>query len=221
MVIETLPPPTTSYVRRGPFIPGIEPELLVRLNVDQYAAMIPAGVIAEGAPIELLNGIMRWKNRAAAGEPIMTIGKQHSTTVIRLNTLLVLLLQNARCFVQCQAPISLSRIDEPEPDICIVSGSVDGERQRHPTPEEISLIIEVADSSLEYDSGEKSEAYAVASIPEYWIVNLIDRRVEVYRQPDSNTGKYLDRIDHRSGEKISFSLSDGESYSVDVDKFLA
>lgn len=221
MVTETLPPPTAPFIRRGPFIPGIEPERLVRLNVDQYAAMIPAGVIAEGAPIELLNGVMRWKNRAAAGEPIMTIGKLHVATVVRLHALLVVILQNARCFVQCQAPISLSRIDEPEPDICVVSGSIDDERQRHATPEEISLIIEVADSSLEYDRGEKAEAYAVAGIAEYWIVNLIDRRVEVYRHPDANTGKYLDRIDSRPGESISFSLSDGKTFSVDVDKFLA
>jgi len=221
MVTETLSPPTAPYVRRGPLIPGIEPERLVRLNVDQYAAMIPAGIIAEGAPIELLNGVMRWKNRAATGEPVMTIGKRHVMTINQLVQLLTILLQNSHCFVQSQSPISLSQVDEPEPDLCIVSGSPRDERKRHATPDEILLIVEVADSSLGYDAGEKLEAYAVAGVPDYWIVNLVDRRVEVYRQPDPTTGKYLDRMDYGMGDTVSFSVSDEETFSLEVRKFLA
>ncbi|MDP1799412.1 MAG: Uma2 family endonuclease [Planctomycetaceae bacterium] len=221
MTVETLSPPTASSIRRGPPIPGLEPEWLVRLNVDQYAAMIPAGVIAEGAPIELLNGIMRWKNRAAAGEPIMTIGKRHVITVNELTKLLTIVLQHARCFVQSQSPISLSQIDEPEPDVCVVAGSPRDERKRHATPDEILLIVEVADSSLQYDRGEKRDAYAVAGVPEYWIVNLIERHVEVYRQPDPGTGKYLDRVDHGLGDTVSFSLADDEIYTIAIDQFLA
>lgn len=221
MTVETMSPPAAASIRRGPVIPGIESERLVRLSVDQYAAMIPAGVITEGAPIELLNGIMRWKNRAAAGEPIMTIGKRHVMTINQLVQLFTIILQHSDCFVQSQSPISLSLVDEPEPDLCIVAGSPRDERKRHATPDEIRLIIEVADSSLEYDSGEKMEAYAVAGLPEYWIVNLIDRRVEVYRHPDRTTGKYLDRIDYGLGDTVSFSLSDDETFAFEVSKFLA
>lgn len=221
MTVETLPPPAAAPIRRGPVIPGIEPDRLVRLNVDQYAAMIPAGVIAEGAPIELLNGIMRWKNRAAAGDPIMTIGKRHVITINQLVQFLTIVLQHSHCFVQSQSPISLSPIDEPEPDLCIVSGSPSDDRKRHATPDEILLIMEVADSSLEYDRGEKLEAYATAGVPEYWIVNLIDRRVEVYRHPDPTSGKYLDRTDHGLSDTVTVSSPDGEVFTIEVNKFLA
>jgi Uma2 family endonuclease len=220
MTVETLPPMTKRPVRHGPYVAGIEPERLVRLNVDQYAAMIPAGVIAEGAPIELLNGIMRWKNRAAAGEPLRTIGKRHEIAVNELHKLLTILLQHAHCFVQVQSPISLSPIDEPEPDLCVVLGSPRDERPRHPTPEEITLVVEVADSSLDYDCGEKLEAYALAGVPEYWVVNLIDRRVEVYRQPDPASGRYLDRTEHGVDETLSIPLPGDETYLIEVERFL-
>jgi hypothetical protein len=208
------------FVRRGPHVPGIEPERLVRLTVDEYAAIATAGVIAEGTPIELLNGVMRWKDRAAKGESIMTVGKRHAIIVNQLQRLLTIILQNARCFVQVQSPVSLSPIDEPEPDICVVSGTPGDERHRHPTPDELVLLVEVADSSLDYDRGEKLEAYAVAGVREYWIVNLIDDHVEVYQRPDPASGEYGHHADFSKGETLSIVLPGDVSYSVDIDGFL-
>lgn len=72
---------------------------------------------------------------------------------------------------------------EPEPDIVAAAYRKDSYRSGHPTPSEVSLIIEVADSSLEYDRSTKKELYAGAGIPEYWIVNIPDRQLEVFRQP--------------------------------------
>lgn len=216
MLASAITRPPGPAVGRGPIIPGIDPERIVRLTVNQYAAMIPAGVIAEGAPIELVNGVMRWKNRAAAGESIMTIGKRHAATVIRLHTLLTLLLQDVDCFVQSQSPVSLSEIDEPEPDVCVVSGSIDDERERHPTPNELVVVIEVADSSVADDRSEKLQAYAAAGVSHYWIVNLVAQQIEVYQQPDVDTARYATRVDYKDGETISISLPDGGLLSVDV-----
>lgn len=220
MSIDLLPPTTVPIVRRGPLLPGLEPEQLVRLQVDQYASLVDAGVIAEGAPIERLNGVMRWKNRAGKGEPMITVGKRHAITVNQLHRLLTILLQHAHCFVQVHAPVSLTPVDEPEPDICIVAGAPKDERRRRPTPEEIALLIEVADSSLDYDRGEKLEAYAAAGVPEYWIVNLIDRHVEVYQRPDPASGNYVDRTDHAIGELLTILMPDGDAFTIEVGQFL-
>jgi len=218
MSVDTLTRNPAFHIHRGPV--RVELDQLVRLTVDQYAAMLTSGVLAEGAPVELLNGVLRWKNRATQGEAEMTVGKRHAATVIRLYHLLTMLMQGHRCFVQSQSPISLSAIDEPEPDLCIVSGSIEAERPRHPTPDEIILLIEVADSSLAYDLGEKLEAYAAGGIAEYWVVNLVNCRVEVYRQPDLETGKYLERIDHGIDDRVEFHLPTGEAFTIATDQFL-
>ena len=73
--------------------------------------------------------------------------------------------------------------NEPEPDLCVVRGESDDYTDRHPGPGDIALIVEVAESSLSRDRGEKGENYGRAGIPVYWIVNLVDRRLEVYSNP--------------------------------------
>src|SRR5205807_2759297 len=70
---------------------------------------------------------------------------------------------------------------EPEPDVSVVSGSSADYVQAHPTT--AVLIVEVSDSTLRYDRGRKASLYARAGIADYWIVNLVDRRIEVYRDP--------------------------------------
>jgi Uma2 family endonuclease len=72
---------------------------------------------------------------------------------------------------------------EPEPDVAVVRGSDDDYSDHHPGPEDVPLLVEVADTSLRRDRGFKKAIYAKARIAVYWIVNLIDRRVEVYTQP--------------------------------------
>lgn len=195
-------------------------ERLVRLTATQYEALVPAGILPEGAPIELLNGIMRWKDRAAAGESVTTVGKRHARTVTRLQQLLILLLQNADCFVQTQMPISLSDVDEPEPDLCVVASAIDDERERHPTPDELLLVIEVADSSLHGDQTEKLEAYAAAGVREYWIVDIVNDQIEVYQQPDQAQFLYVMRISKRPGELLEFILPDATSIELNVSQVL-
>ena len=98
-----------------------------------------------------------------------------------------------------QMPLNLGAASEPEPDIAIVRGSL-REVREHPTT--AALVLEVADSSLLYDRRRKGPLYANAGITEYWIVNLADRTVEVYRLTDQLAGEYAPPQVLRAGEHV-------------------
>ena len=87
-----------------------------------------------------------------------------------------------------QLPMNLSSTDEPEPDVAVVSGSVRNFADSH--PQTAALVIEVSDTSLSFDRKIKAELYAKAKIEDYWIVNLKERCIEIYRRPvkDKNLG---------------------------------
>src|SRR6516162_660586 len=85
--------------------------------------------------------------------------------------------------IQVQMPLALGQAAEPEPDVAVVPGSFRDYPDAH--PEHAVLIVEVADASLEFDRTRKAKLYARSRIPEYWIVNLVDRRLEVFRGPQA------------------------------------
>jgi Uma2 family endonuclease len=82
-----------------------------------------------------------------------------------------------------EQPVRISAFDEPEPDIAIVRGSDDDYENRHPGPADVGLLVEVSDTTLVRDQNEKLPAYARGGIPACWIINLVDRQVEVYSDP--------------------------------------
>jgi Uma2 family endonuclease len=90
------------------------------------------------------------------------------------------------CFIDCQGAVVLDNFSEPQPDILLVALSID-EGLEKPRPSDVFLAVEVADSSLRYDAGAKLRAYARSGIREYWIVNLTESCVDVYRQPQGET----------------------------------
>ena len=95
-------------------------------------------------------------------------------------------------FVSSQDPITLGA-SEPEPDVAVVRGALRDYLQQHPTAADVGLVVEVAGVSLQRDQTLKRRIYATAGIPQYWIVNLVDRCIEVYHQPASaNVGAELD-----------------------------
>jgi Uma2 family endonuclease len=105
--------------------------------------------------------------------------------------------ESAHC-VRSQAPLRLGHDSEPEPDVAVVQGTIeDYLKSGHPTT--ALLIIEVAQSSLDFDRGDKASLYASAGVADYWIVNLIDGQLEVHRNPivDANA-----RFGHRYGTVI-------------------
>lgn len=150
----------------------------MRLSVDQYHQMISAGILREGAPIELLEGWLVVK---------MTKNPPHVFATSRLFSLLTQLVP-AGWFVNSQDPITTLE-SEPEPDASIIRGDRRDYLTAHPRPQDVAWIGEVADTSLNHDRGIKKRIYARARIPVYWIVNLQDRCIEVYTDPTGPADK--------------------------------
>lgn len=146
--------------------------VLHRLSVDDYHRMIEAGILHSGQPIELLEGLLVRK---------MPIHPPHSTalqwTRKRIEALIA-----AGWDVRIQQPITLSD-SEPEPDVCVARGDDRTYTTHHPGPADVGLVVEVAESSLATDQTDKARIYARAGIVTYWIVNLVDRWVEVRTAP--------------------------------------
>jgi len=86
-------------------------------------------------------------------------------------------------FVREDKPVRIPDFDEPRPDIAVVRGDPKVYAHRHPGPQDVSLLVEVSDTTLPRDRGEKWLNYARSGIPVYWIVNLVDHQVEVYTDP--------------------------------------
>lgn len=89
--------------------------------------------------------------------------------------------------MRVQGPLDLSPSSQPEPDVAVVQGQARNYARAHPIT--ALPVVEVSESTLSFDRGEKASLYASAGIPEYWVVNLVDRRVEVYRDPVPVTGQ--------------------------------
>ena len=161
-----------------------------RFTVERYDAMIDAGILDENDRVELIRGEIR---------PKMPIGDRHSACLMRLNEHLVQAI-GKRAMFGMQNPIVFSD-SEPEPDVSVVKRKENYYADGKPRPADVLLIIEVADSSLEFDREDKLPIYAEARIPEYWIVNLVDDVIEVYRDPAGKA--YRSRTVAKSGESAS------------------
>jgi Uma2 family endonuclease len=105
--------------------------------------------------------------------------------------------------------------DEPEPDIAVIRGSDADYRHRIPTSADVTLIVEVSDSTLSQDRGNKLVAYATARIPVYWIVNLVDRQVEVYT--GAATGAYQSCTVFKPGQSVPVMIDGQPRVSIAVD----
>jgi Uma2 family endonuclease len=144
---------------------------LRRWTREEYERLIDHGFLDEDDPIELLDGLLLVK------EP------QHSPhrTSIILTAKALELAFGPGWFVQTQSPTALDRRSAPEPDVCVVRGSPRDFATAHPARP--ALIVEIAPSGLRLARRRKAVAYARAGIADYWIVNLIDRVLEVHREP--------------------------------------
>jgi Uma2 family endonuclease len=143
-----------------------------QFTVQQYHRMIQHRILREDDPVELLEG---WIAKKMPHNPV------HDGTVWIIQTAFQPLLAPT-WIVRTQSSIT-TRDSEPEPDIVVARAPGSKYVTSHPTPKDIGLIVEVADSSLETDRGAKARLYARAKIPVYWIVNIPERRLEVYANP--------------------------------------
>lgn len=145
--------------------PAADLRPLQRIEYDQLIAL---GVFVDER-IELLDGAL---------VKMSPIGPAHSSTVQRLSELLMFRLAG-RATVRIQNPFAAGPISEPEPDVAVVPlGSYDSAH-----PDQAYLIIEVAESSQAKDRGDKARIYAQCGVPEYWIVNLTARQLEIHQEP--------------------------------------
>jgi Uma2 family endonuclease len=182
-----------------------ENPVFVRLTVDQLHQMLATGVIREGEPVELIDGLLVYNDRRDAGGKQMSHGPRHAVATENLGEL-NLQLRPLEFIMRTQKPVVLSDMSEPEPDGAIVEGDSRRYSSRHPHPHEIQLVIEVADTSLSYDRTVKQRLYAAAQLPVYWIVNLQENVVEVYSDPAPAEGRYREVKRHRRGEPIELTL---------------
>ena len=145
-----------------------------RWSRAEYERLVDLGVF-RGDPVELLGG------QLIVAEPQ---NSPHATAVGAADDALRAVLP-AGVFVRAQMPLALDEESAPEPDLAVVAGRRSDYRTGHPTS--AMLVVEVADSSVRFDREDKGSLYARARVPEYWIVNLVDRVVEVYRDPGADT----------------------------------
>ena len=170
--------------------------------MSEYDRMIDLGILKEDAPVELIRGEIVAK---------MPIGDAHIAAVNRLNRLLVRAVGDA-AIVSIQNPVRLAD-SEPEPDVALLRPRDDFYASGKPGPMDVLLLIEVAETSLEDDREVKGPLYAENGIAEYWIVNLVDRCLEVHRGPQP-TGQYADARTLRSGDRIDVPAVPGLTVAV-------
>ncbi len=162
-------------------------------DVVEWQKMGEAGIFPAESHLELINGEII---------EMAPIGSNHAGHLNRLNQVLNQAILS-QAIISIQNPLQLNDLSEPEPDLMLLRSNADFYRTRHPNANDVLLLIEVADSSLSYDQNQKLRLYALHQIPEYWILNLADKSIEVYRQP--KTGLYEEKTTLQSGDKITLS----------------
>ncbi|OGF53023.1 MAG: hypothetical protein A2Z21_08670 [Candidatus Fraserbacteria bacterium RBG_16_55_9] len=146
-----------------------------RFTVEEYYKMAEAGIFSEDDRVELLDGEI---------VEMTPIGSSHAACVDRLTRLFGRLIGETAS-LRVQSPIRLSKSSEPQPDLALLKPRSDFYAQAHPGPEDVFLVVEVAETSAGIDRKVKIPLYAKAGIPEVWLVDLDEERIEVYRNPSA------------------------------------
>jgi Uma2 family endonuclease len=162
-----------------------------RFTVDEYRRMLESGILAEDDRVELINGEI---------VEMAPIGSRHAACVKRLNNLFSRQVGD-RAVVGVQDPVRLDEYSEPQPDLTLLRPRPDYYAGGHPGPEDVLLVVEVAETSAEYDRQIKVPLYARAGIREVWLVDLAASAVEVYREPTPEGYRQVRRFGR--GETLS------------------
>ncbi len=169
-----------------------------KFSVSEYHRMADAGILAPDERVELINGVIY---------KMSPVNPPHSGACKRLGEIFHGLKgRPRRWIVQVQDPVLLPDDSEPEPDVALLrprEAENDFYDDAWPGPEDVFLLVEIADSSLSKDQTLKAATYARAGILEYWILNLAERRVEVHRQPDPAADRYTEVWHATAGQDLS------------------
>jgi Uma2 family endonuclease len=159
-------------------------------TMAEYYKMYEAGIIGPDERTELIEGeIIK----------MSPMGVRHGSAVIRSNDLFGRLYRG-KALVSVQVPIDLDEYNEPVPDLCLLKPTTDYYASRHAGPSDVFLVLEISDTTLDYDSRLKLRLYAAAEIPEYWIANLKEQTLLVFRKPSKK--KYETTLTYRRGDSI-------------------
>lgn len=156
-----------------------------RFTVAEYHRMGETGVLPRGKRVELIDGEV---------VEMSAVGRRHVGCVNRLDALLQRRLAQGEVIVQIQSPVVLAEHHEPEPDVVVLHYRADYYSEGLAEPDDVLLLIEVADSSLEFDKNVKLPLYALAGIPEVWIVDLQGSLIERHVGPHGDVYASTERI---------------------------
>ncbi|TVR57587.1 MAG: Uma2 family endonuclease [Gemmatimonadales bacterium] len=173
-----------------------------RFTVDEYYRMAEAGILGVGERVELIDGEI---------VQMAAIGSRHAGCVKRLLRLFVRGVGD-RAIVQVQDPVRLSDLSEPQPDLAVLRPRTDDYTTAHPGPDDVLLVVEVADATVEVDRGTKAPLYAAAGIGEYWLVDLPHDEIQVFRTPTPDG--YRDVRSYRRGDVLRPSALPGMGVPV-------
>ena len=179
MTTQTKPPPLSSSALDLP---------VRRFTVAEYYAMAEAGILTEDDRVELIDGVI---------VEMSPVGSRHVGVVNGFNRALTEAV-GRRAVVQVQSPIRLDDGTEPQPDLVLLRERADLYASGHAGPQDVLLLIEVADSSVGYDRNEKLPRYARAGIPEVWLTLLPEDVVEAHTEPTENGYRVTRRL--RAGD---------------------
>lgn len=189
-------------VRMGNKTGNMQKRVTHLFTVEEYDRMIESGILSEDDRVELIHGEIVAK---------ISIGRKHGRSVKKLNRLFSMRLGD-RALVSIQDPIVLAD-SEPETDVALLELDDDYYGTNKPRAKDVLLAIEVSDSSLDEDREVKGPLYAQNRIAEYWIVNLIDDCLEVYRSPRAN-GTWRKKLILERGDKVEILALPGVVFNV-------
>lgn len=168
-----------------------------RLSVEEYHRLIEFGFFAPDERVELLEGVLH---------RMTPKGPRHAGVLSRLLRLCFAMIGD-RAEIRAQDSITIpSRDSEPESDLTLAEPRGDNYVERHPLPDEVLLVVEIADTSVATDRGPKLRTYAAAGIEEYWCINLEDDQIEVHREPavlEDGTATYRQRSLYTKNDTVA------------------
>lgn len=173
-----------------------------QFSVEEYYKLAQAGILSEDDRVELIEGEII---------EMVPIGSRHAACVNRLSQFFFNEV-GEQAVVSVQNPIHLSEHSAPQPDLALLESRPDYYADKHPGPEDVLLLVEVAESSQEYDRERKIPLYAQAKIPETWLVDLKKEVVFAYQEPSPET--YRKTSKYKAGEKLAF---DAQKESIKIE----
>jgi len=177
--------------RRSMMDAAVKPYTVRKFTVEEYYKLAEAGILSEDDLVELIDGEIVVRS---------PISSRHAACVDRLAWLFSDKVRG-QAIIRVQNPVRLSGHSEPEPDVALLKPRDDFYSSGHPGPEDVLLIIEVTETSLQYDKEVKLPLYARYRIPEVWLIDLENGRIEVHSGPEG--GRYRSVKAFKRGSRLA------------------